>query len=261
MTGTARIGVALALAVLLAACGTPPAPAADDAPSGDNRSADLTVFAAASLADAFADIADAFEASHPDVRVRFNVAGSHTLARQILHGAPADVYASADVLQMRALQDAGGLAGRPEVFARNVLAIAVERGNPFAIRGLDDLHSPDLLLVLPAEEVPAGAYARQALDAAGVTVAPASLTDDVRGALSKVLVGEADAALVYASDIVAAEGRVEGVAIPPDLNVSAAYPIAALAGSAHPQAARAFVEFVRGRQASTILADHGLAPP
>lgn len=261
MRRSARVAVVLALAVLLAACGSAPVPAEDEPVSGRDLSGGLTVFAAASLAGAFADIGDAFEAAHPRVRVRFNVAGSHTLARQIVQGAPADVYASADAAQMRVLEDAGRLAGSPALFAGNVLAIAVEPGNPFGIGGLDDLDAPDLLVVLPAEEAPAGAYARQALEAAGVTVVPAALAEDVRGALATVMMGEADAALVYASDIVAADGRVDAVLIPEEANVSAAYPIAALARSANPGAARAFVDFVRARQARAILADHGLSPP
>lgn len=261
MTRSARVAVALALTALLAACGSAPVLAGREPASGDDLSGELTVFAAASLADAFDDIADAFEAAHPDVRVRFNAAGSHTLARQIVQGAPADVYASADATQMRILEDAGSLAGPPARFAGNVLAIAVEPGNPIGIRGLDDLEGPDLLVVLPAEEVPAGAYARQVLDVAGVTVVPASLADDVRGALATVIAGEADAALVYASDIVAAGDRVDGVSIPEETNASADYLIAALAGSANPHAAREFGDFVRARQARAILADHGFSPP
>lgn len=263
MTRTARRALALGLAMLLTACGaTPdraagnPGPAAGH-PAGEPLSGELTVFAAASLADAFADIAGAFGAAHPDVQVRLSVAGSHTLASQIAQGAPADVYASADVTQMRAVRE----ARRPAVFAANTLSIAVEPGNPRGIDRLDDLADPGLLVVLPAEEAPAGAYARAALDAAAVTVAPASLADDVRGALSTVALGEADAALVYASDIVAADGRVERVAIPPEVNVQATYPIAALADAANPDAARMFVDFVLGRQGRAILADHGFAPP
>lgn len=273
MTRTARRAGALLLVVVLAACGAAPERsagdrdpsagnrAAGDRASGDRLSGNLTVFAAASLADAFADIADAFVAAHPDVRVRLNVAGSHTLASQIIQGAPADVYASADVEQMRAAREAATLAGPPAAFARNTLAIAVEPGNPHGVAGLGDLADPGLLVVLPTEQAPAGAYARAALDAAGVTVAPASLAADVRGARSAVALGEADAALVYASDVVAADGRVEGVAIPEEDNVTATYPIAALAQTPNPDAAQAFVKFVGGRQARAILADHGFAPP
>lgn len=255
-----------ALALLLAACGTASGPGAADPASGEGSSGerlsgDLSVFAAASLGDAFEDIADAFEATRPGVHVGLNVAGSHTLARQIDAGAPADVFASSDVEQMTVVQKAGNLAGPPEVFAGNRLAIAVEPGNPHGIDRLTDLADPGLLVVLPAQEVPAGAYARQALDAAGVTVRPASLTEDVRAALATVLLGEADAAVVYASDVVAADGRVEGVDIAPEADVTATYPIAALAGAANPQAAQAFVAFVRGPQGQSILADHGFTPP
>lgn len=266
MTWAALLGCAWVLALLLGACGTTPEPDAADSASGAGLSGQglsgaLSVFAAASLADAFEDVADAFEAAHPDVRVRSNVAGSHTLARQINEGAPADVFASSSVEQMTVVQEAGNLAAVPEVFAGNLLAIAVEPGNPRDIAGLADLAEPDLVVVLPAEEVPAGGYARQALDAAGVAVTPASLTHDVRAALATVILGEADAALVYASDVVAADGRVAGIDIPPEHNVTATYPIAPLARAASPEAARAFVAFVGGPQAHAILADHGFTPP
>lgn len=256
----------LGLALLLTACGTASEPEAAHSPSGAGSSreglaGELSVFAAASLADAFEDIADAFEAAHPDVRVRANVAGSHTLARQIHEGASADVFASSSVEQMAVVEQAGNVADAPEVFAVNRLAIAVELGNPRDIGGLAGLAHPDLIVVLPAPEVPAGAYARQALDAAGVALTPASLAYDVRAALATVMLGEADAALVYASDVVAADGRVEGVDIAPEDNVTATYPIAPLAGAANPEAAQAFVAFVHGPQAQAILADHGFTSP
>jgi molybdate transport system substrate-binding protein len=248
--------VGLAVAVLAAACGSDGDPDA----SGD-VSGQLIVFAAASLTDAFDELGEAFVDANPDVEVVVNYAGSQTLASQIGEGAPSDVFASANTTQMDVVADAGNLVGDPEIFAANRLEIAVEPGNPLAIGGLTDLADPDLVLVLPAEEVPAGQYARQALDAAGVEVTPSSLEQDVRAALSKVALGEADASIVYASDIVASDGRADGVAIPAEQNVPASYPIAVLADAPNPVAAEAFVAFVTSDAGQQILTTNGFATP
>lgn len=245
--------------MVVTACGGSGGPAAGGPDAGERTR--LTVFAAASLTEAFDELTGAFAAAHPGVRVDVNAAGSHTLAHQINQGAPADVFASSAAAPMAVVEGAGNLAAPPRVFASNHLAIAVEVGNPHGVRGLADLADPDLVVALPGEQVPAGTYARRALDAAGVTVAPASLEADVRAALGRVALGEADAAMVYASDVLAAGGRVEGVAIPAEANVTAAYPIAALAGAADLAVARAFVGFVLGEEGQAILARHGLAPP
>jgi molybdate transport system substrate-binding protein len=253
----AGLVVALAAGLVgLAGCGT------DDQPSaGDGVSGDLSVFAAASLTEAFEEIADGFTEEHPDVEVVFNFAGSQTLASQINEGAPADVFASADTHQMDAVAAAGGLAGGPEVFTSNLLAIAVEPGNPLGIETLADLADPDLLLVLPAEEVPAGRYAREALRAAGVSVSPVSLERDVRAALSKVALGEADASIVYASDVVAAGDSVEGIEIPMEDNIPATHLVAALPEAGNRAAAEAFVGYVLGEKGQGILQDHGFSEP
>lgn len=255
---------ALAGAVLLAGCGADPgdrAAAGADAASPAGPSGEVLVSAAASLTDAFAALAEAFAATEPQVEVVLNLAGSQTLASQLLEGAPADVFASANERQMDVVADAGGLAGDPTVFATNQLAIAVEPGNPLGIGGLTDLAAPELLLVLPAEEVPAGRYARQALEASGVTVTPVSLERDVRAARSKVELGEADAAIVYASDVVAAQGRVSGVELPADQQVTAIYPIARLADAPNPEAAEAFVAFVLSEQGQDLLTASGFSAP
>jgi molybdate transport system substrate-binding protein len=249
---------AFATVALTTACGSGSTEA--DASSGD-VSGELLVFAAASLTDAFDEVGAAFVEANPDVEVVVNHAGSQTLAAQISEGAPADVFASADATQMDAIADTGGVAGEPEIFTANRLEIAVEPGNPLGVGGLEDLADPDLLLVLPAEEVPAGRYARQALDAAGVEVSPASLEQDVRAALSKVELGEADASIVYASDLVGSDGRAEGVAIPAERNVPASYPIAVLADAPNPATAEAFVRFVLSDGGQEILADHGFGTP
>lgn len=231
--------------VLLAGCG------------GASTEGEVVVFAAASLTDAFDDIGDAFTAANPGVTVTYNFAGSQTLATQINEGAPADVFASANQTQMDAVADGGGLAAEAQPFTANVLEIAVEPGNPLGIETLADLARPDVTLVLAAAEVPAGQYAREALANAGVTVEPASLEQDVRAVLSRVSLGEADAGIVYASDVASAGDEVEGVPIPDGQNVPATYPIATLAEAPNPEAADAFVAFVLSEEGRAILADHG----
>jgi molybdate transport system substrate-binding protein len=244
--------VLLCALLLAAGCG-----GAADAGGGD----EVVVFAAASLTDACADLAAAFSAAHPGLAVAHNFAGSQQLAGQLSQGAPADVFVSADQRQMDAAVDAGLVAGEPAVAAGNVLEIAVEPGNPRGVTGLADLGRTDLTVVLAAEEVPAGRYARQALDRAGVRVAPASVENDVRAVLAKVGLGEADAGVVYATDVTAAGGAVEGVTLPAGQNVPAAYPIAALADAPNPEAARAYVDFVLSERGQAILSEHGFAPP
>lgn len=257
---------ATAVALLLAACTVPstadPAgSAAPAAPAARDTPSELVVFAAASLSEAFEAIGTEFAATVGGVPVTLNLAGSQTLAAQLREGAPADVFAAADDVQMDVVAAAGLLAGDPQPFAANRLAIAVEPGNPQGVTGLADLARDDLIVVLPAPEVPAGRYARAALDATGVAVAPASLEPDVRAALSKVALGEADATIVYASDLVAAAGRIDGVAIPDATNVAATYPIAVLADAPAPDVAARFVAFVRSERGRALLVEHGFDAP
>lgn len=217
----------------------------------------LPVFAASSLSAAFGQVQRAFEADRPGVDVAVNSAGSSTLAAQIVQGAPAAVFASADRAQMRVVADAGLVAGRARPFGRNLLAVAVRPGNPRGVRDLGDLAAPDVAVVLAASHVPVGRYARRALRAAEVDVHPVSLELETSAVVSKVALGEADAGIVYTSDIRAAGGDVAGVAIPRARNVVAAYPIAVLRGAADPAAARAFTAFVRSPAGQRILAAHG----
>lgn len=250
-------GAIVTLALLTVACtahGTP-----DEVT--DTIAGDVVVFAAASLTDAFDELGEVFTDTNPGIRVLFNYAGSQTLAHQINEGAPADLFASANVAQMAMVSGASNVSGDPQVFATNSLAIAVEQGNPLGIADLADLAHPDVVLVLAAEQVPAGRYAREALRRAGIAVTPASLEVDVRAALAKVELGEADASIVYASDIAASDGRAEGITIPVEDNVTAAYPIAVLAQAANRSAADAFVAFVLNEDGQTILADYGFASP
>lgn len=264
-----RLLLMAASLVLLAACGgaaadTTPGPtgATSTGASEEAVTGDVTVFAAASLTEAFTELGSAFEAMHPETTVTFNFAGSQQLATQIAtDGAPADVFASASQTQMDVVADADLLDGDPVVFARNRLEIVVEPGNPADVTMLEDLGRDDVTVVLAAEEVPAGQYAREALDAADVTVQPVSLETDVRAVLTKVALGEADAGIVYTSDIAAAEERVEGVAIPDEDNVIATYPIAAQRDAPNAAAARAFVALVRSDEGHRTLDAYGFVAP
>lgn len=255
----ARVLVAvLLLSVVLPACDD--AASAPPASVGTDPSGDLLVFAAASLTDAFEELAAGFEDDHDDVEVILNVAGSQTLASQLLAGAPADVFAAADAAPVDAVASAGQVAERT-TFATNRLAIAVEPGNPLGIRSLADLARDDVVLVLAAEEVPAGRYAALTLVSAGVAASPASLEVDVRAALGKVVLGEADAAIVYTSDIVAAGDSVAQVDVPDDHDVVASYPVATLADALNPVAADAFVAFLHSEPAQRVLRRHGFGAP
>ncbi|CAN5572187.1 molybdate ABC transporter substrate-binding protein [soil metagenome] len=232
--------------------------------SADARSApsgEINVFAAASLGSAFAELAAAFESEHADTAVVLNVAASSELVAQIAEGAPADVFASADEVTMERLVDGIGTVGRPEVFATNVLQIVVEAGNPLGISDLTDLADPAVLVVAAAPEVPIGRYTQQVLDAAGVDVVPRSFERNVSGVVGKVLLGEADAGIVYATDVIAAGDRAEGVEIPADQNVVARYPIAVPSAASDVVTARWFVEFVGSDAGRTILASYGFTDP
>jgi len=168
------------------------------------------------------------------------------------------VFASADTTNMDKLKD---LVGAPKVFASNVLQIVVEPGNPKGVRGLADLGRGDLKVVLAAPEVPAGRYARQALDAQKLAVEPVSLEDNVKAVVNKVELGEADAGIVYVTDVRAAKGRVEGVEIPISQNVPATYPIATVRTSGHQQQAQAFVGFLLSAEGQRALKSFGFLPP
>jgi molybdate transport system substrate-binding protein len=205
-------------------------------------------------------IARRFEAQHGGVEVRLQFAGSQELRAQVEHGQPADVIATADQRHMDALA-AQRLVAAPALFARNELVIAVPQGNPARIGSLSDL-ARATRVVLAATEVPAGRYAEQALEKAGVrqAVLPRVVSRElnVRQVAAKVALGEADAAIVYRTD---ATSRVEMVAIPPELNVSAEYPIAPLLQAPHPELARSFVAFVLSAEGQSILRAAGFLAP
>lgn len=220
----------------------------------------ITVFAASSLTGAFTDIGEEFASARPDIDVVFSFAGSTELSTQVIEGAPADVLATADVESMTTVVDRLDPERSPQVrtFARNVLEIVVARGNPAAIRGLPDLARDDLVTVLCDATVPCGRYARTILDGAGLTVATRSLESNVKAVVTKVVLGEADAGLVYATDVTAAGDAVEGVTIPDPDNIVVEYPVVALSAS---PAARDFVDFVMSPAGQAILLQHGFRRP
>lgn len=250
--------LSLLTALLLAACGSPGGKSPSPSPS---LSGNLTVLAAASLTEAFGDLGREFGIAHPSVRTRFSFGGSPTLATQILQGAPADVFASADQPNMQKVVAAGLAAGTPQVFGRNRLQVVVRAGNPEHVTSLADLGRSNLRVVLCAPAVPCGAYARTALARAGVKVTPRSEEDNVRAVVTKVALGEADAGIVYVTDVRAAGDQVQGIDIPDAYNVVASYPLVALRNAPNPSAARAFVDFVLSPLGQRVLRAHGFASP
>ena len=257
------LAVVSVTALVLAACGdddddagsTTDAAAAETALEGD-----ITVFAATSLTDAFTERGTTFESDNPDVAVEFNFGASSALREQILAGAPADVFASANTSNMDEVVD-GGAASDPQDFVTNLLEIAVPAGNEAGITGLDDFANPDLLIGLCAEEVPCGEFGRDALATAGVTPSIDTNEPDVRSLLTKVEAGDLDAGIVYVTDVMAAGDAVEGIDIPADDNVVATYPIAALTDAASRDVADAFVEFVLSDEGQDVLQSYGFDAP
>jgi molybdate transport system substrate-binding protein len=221
----------------------------------------LSVFAAASLTNAFDDVKEGLEESVTDLSVTNNFAGSQALATQIEQGAPADVFASADEKNMKRLQDQG-LVDPPQVFARNKLQIAVQPGNPKNIQSLADTQKSGVILVLADASVPAGNYARQAYEKAGLPAPqPASNEVDVKSTMAKLTSGEADAVVVYVTDVKAAGDKAEGVDIPDDQNVIATYPIAVVKNTKNRAAAEAYVDEIVNGSGQRALQAQGFLPP
>ncbi|MEU4242238.1 molybdate ABC transporter substrate-binding protein [Actinoplanes sp. NPDC026619] len=231
------------------------------ASSGAGVSGNLTVLAAASLTESFNKIGKDFETANPGVKVTFSYGGSSGLAQQITSGAPADVFASASPATMKTVTDAGDANGEAAVFVKNQLVIAVAKGNPKGIKALSDLTAPGLKVALCAEQVPCGAAAKKALAAANVKLTPVTLEQDVKSALSKVKLGEVDAALVYRTDAKAAATDVEGIEFPESAGAINDYPIVTLKSAPNPSAAAAFVAFVQSGPELDVLIDAGFQKP
>ncbi|SRR5712692_4581944 len=274
MGASRRIRFVVAAAVcgvVLAACSkttsTTAPTATPTSPAAAALSGSANIFAAQSLTGAFNKIKTDFTAAaHPGVVLTINYNGSGSLVTSIQQGAPADVFASADTANMAKLTATGTVpTSTVQDFAKNLLQIIVKAGNPKGIHTLVDLKKPGVVVVLgdPAS-VPAGKYAKQALQAAGVTVTAKSLETNVTAVATKVALGEADAGIVYVTDVKAAVAggqAVEGVDIPAAQNVVAVYPIGVLKTAPNPALAQAFVAFVLSPAGQADLAGFGFLPP
>ncbi|WP_055529942.1 molybdate ABC transporter substrate-binding protein [Streptomyces graminilatus] len=274
MTRTARrtlqmTGVGVAALLALSACSS-----SDDsssaksgptgsasAPASDKVSGTVTVFAAASLKESFTALGEKFEKAHPGTKVAFSFGGSDSLAASITGGAPADVFASASPKTMKIVTDAGDASGTPATFVRNQLEIAALPGNPAKIASLKDLTKPSLKVVLCDKTVPCGAAAQKALDAARLKLTPVSYEQDVKSALTKVELKEADAAVVYRTDVHAAGDKVEGVEFPESAGAVNEYPIVQLKDSKNAEAAQAFIALVRSAEGRQVLTEAGFLKP
>ncbi|MFN8399491.1 MAG: molybdate ABC transporter substrate-binding protein [Anaerolineales bacterium] len=276
------LNIALLLALLLAGCAPAITPTQTEAPATEAPTSTpvpptvtveprtLNVFAAASLTDAFTEIGENFQTANPGVTVTFNFAGSQALRTQIEEGAPADIFASASGKEMDAAIEGKFIAdGVKQVFLTNKLIVILPADNPAGLEKLEDLTKSGVKIVLAAEEVPVGNYARQALDLMNgsfgadfkdkVLANVVSNEDNVKQVVSKVQLGEADAGIVYTSDAVAAP-ELKSIEIPAELNVIAKYPIAPLVKSENADLAQAFIDYVLSDEGQAILAKWGFGP-
>ncbi|WP_084505782.1 molybdate ABC transporter substrate-binding protein [Nocardia harenae] len=252
-----KLGAVVAAVAMVAGCGTDDAePATGDAVSGT-----VTVFAAASLTETFTELGEQFEAAYPGAKVVFNFGASSALAQQIGQGAPADVFAAAAPRNMQQVQDGGDVTVAPVTFVRNRLEIAVPAGNPGRITGLADFGRAELTIALCAEQVPCGAAAATVFRTASITPQPDTREADVKAALTKVTLGEVDAALVYRTDVRAAGDKVQGIDFPEAASAVNDYPIAPLSEAPNAAAATAFVQFVTSEQADPVFAAAGFDQP
>lgn len=272
LSGARLVFLALLL-VALAAC-TPLSPAAPSAAGEAAPARVLTVYAAASLKDAFEALEPGFEAANPGVDVVFNLAGSQQLAQQLASGAPGDLFASANARQMNVAIEAGRVAaGTAQIFVGNHLVVVAPADNPAGLESLGDLAQPGLKLVLADAAVPVGEYSLAVLEnaeasgsfAAGfaevVTANVVSYEENVRAVLNKVVLGEADAGIVYTSDVMpSVSDQVVLIEIPADINVLATYPVAVLTDAELPDAAQAFVDLLLAPEGQAVLGEFGFLP-
>ncbi|MFD0366221.1 molybdate ABC transporter substrate-binding protein [Nocardia sp. GCM10030253] len=256
------IGIAAAAtvaALTIAGCGSDDT--SEPAAGSGTISGTVTVFAAASLTETFNELGKQFEAAHPGVKVVYSYGASSALAEQIKQGAPADVFASAAPKNMQQVVDAGEVTAAPATFVRNRLEIAVPKGNPGHITGLADFGKSEPKIALCAEQVPCGAAAQKVFEVAGITPQPDTREQDVKAVLTKVTLGEVDAALVYRTDVKAAGDKVEGIDFPEATKAINDYPVAPLAKAPNSAAAAAFVDFVKSDQARPVFAKAGFDTP
>lgn len=264
LRAAAALALAVAVSTGLAAC-----TAADTGPGASTRSGSgtegptgsITVFAAASLQQTFTTLGKEYEQAHPGASIRFSFAGSSDLVSQIQNGAPADVFASADEANMAKLSSDDLASGSPQDFATNTLEIAVAPGNPKGISGLDDLRARGVQLVTCAAPVPCGTAAAKVERAAGVDLRPVSEEQSVTDVLGKVESGQADAGLVYVTDVRGADGKVDGVPFVESGDAVNTYPIGVLQQSADPELAKAFAEYVRSTDGQRVLSAAGFGKP
>jgi molybdate transport system substrate-binding protein len=224
-------------------------------------SGDVTVFAAASLKESFTTLGKEFEQQHPGTKVSFNFGGSDTLAASITGGAPADVFAAASPKTMAIVTAKQDAVGTPAIFVRNQLEIATLPGNPGKVSSLKDLTKSGLKVVLCDKTVPCGAAAQKALDAAKLKLTPVSYEQDVKSALNKVELKEADAAVVYKTDVRSAGGKVQGVEFPESAKAINAYPIVLLKNAPNAQTAKAFIALVQSAEGQKVLSEAGFLKP
>ncbi|REF32077.1 molybdate transport system substrate-binding protein [Calidifontibacter indicus] len=229
--------------------------------SSKSESGTLTVFAAASLKKTFTELGKQFETAHPGVKVTFSFAGSSDLVTQLQQGAPADIFASADTKNMDKATNDKLVAEEPTLFASNTLQIAVPPKNPKGINSLTDLTKPGLKVVICAPQVPCGSATKTVEKAANVTLKPASEESSVTDVLNKVTAGEADAGLIYRTDVAGADGKVEGIDFAQSSEAVNKYPIAALSSSKQADLAKQFIALVTGTAGQKVLADAGFAKP
>lgn len=256
----ASVGV---VALLLGGCGAGSGASGPAGPGEPSSAAaqTLTVFAAASLRAPFATLGRTFEASHPGTTVRFSFAGSSDLVAQLQQGAPADVLATADTVTMGRAVDDGLVASAPVPVATNTLEIAVPPGNPARITSFADLARPGVAVVVCAPQVPCGAAARKVEAVTGTTLSPASEENAVTDVLGKVTSGEADAGLVYVTDVRAAGRQVTGIPFPESKEAVTTYPVATLRSATDAGLAEGFVRLVASADGRRVLADAGFAAP
>ncbi|QWB21155.1 MULTISPECIES: molybdate ABC transporter substrate-binding protein [Streptomyces] len=256
---------AAALLALSACSSSDDSSSASDSSASDSGSpklsGEVTVFAAASLKESFTTLGKEFEKAHPGTKVTFSFGGSDALAASITGGAPADVFASASPKTMKIVTDAGDASGTPATFVRNELEIATLPGNPDKVASLKDLTNADLKVVLCDKTVPCGAAAQKALDASKLKLTPVSYEEDVKSALNKVVLKEADASVVYKTDVKAAGDKVEGVEFPESADAINDYPITLLKSSKNTGTAKAFMELVQSSEGQKVLNEAGFLKP